>query len=256
MVLFKNARDQSQIQTLARQMFPSDWREFINHYKKETSKEFGHVILDLHPRTPDNQRVVIPFKEEAPIKSAMEQFYQMSNPFSQSLREAEQKMSSVLHDKNMTLEEKANAHSEALRTFTLMRDKYEEHERQKRQAAPPPPPPTATIQRPPGIQIPFSDKPPTIETMDIQTQPERIMEADSTESMHFGDILADGTDPKLLSHDDQPDDRKRKMEYIQKHITEKNPGDEEMTSANKEHSNKKPSIKRLKDDDKTYNLRK
>ena len=96
MVFFKNARDQSQIQTFARQMFPNVWRQIIIHYKKETSKEFGHVILDLHPRTPDNQRVVIPFKEEAPIKSAMEQFYQMSNPFSQSLREAEQKMSSVL----------------------------------------------------------------------------------------------------------------------------------------------------------------
>ena len=259
MVLFKNARDQSQIQTLARQMFPTDWRHFINHYKEETSKEFGHVILDLHPRTPDNQRVVLPFKEQVPIKSAMEQFYQMSNPFSQPLREAEQKMYSVLHDKSMTLEEKATAHSEALRTFTLMREKYEQHERQKRYAHLSP---TATSQRPPGIQIPSGIESSIVESPEIETQPvrivesERIVEPDSTDSLHIGDILPDGTDPKMLSHGDKPEDRKRKMDYIQKHVNDKASTEEGIHPLDKIDTLKKPSAKRSKDDDKSYNLRK
>ena len=92
--------------------------------------------------------------------------------------------------------------------------------------------------------------------MDIQTLPERVMEADSTESLHSGDILPDGTDPKLLSHDDKPEDRRRKMEFIQKHVTVKAPANEEEDSSNNETTFKKPSTKRFKDDDKTYNLRK
>ena len=35
MVLFKNARDQTQIGVLARQIFPSDWRQFLEYYKKK-----------------------------------------------------------------------------------------------------------------------------------------------------------------------------------------------------------------------------
>ena len=58
MVLFKNARDQTQIGVLARQIFPSDWRQFLEYYKKETSVPFGHVILDFHPTTHNDDRIV------------------------------------------------------------------------------------------------------------------------------------------------------------------------------------------------------
>ena len=34
MVLFKNARDQTQIRTLGLQMFPTDWRDFLKYYEQ------------------------------------------------------------------------------------------------------------------------------------------------------------------------------------------------------------------------------
>ena len=45
MVLFRNARDQTQIRTLAMQIFPTDWRDFLKYYEEETSKPCGHVIF-------------------------------------------------------------------------------------------------------------------------------------------------------------------------------------------------------------------
>ena len=231
MVLFKNARDQSQIQTLARQMFPTDWRQFLNHYKVETGKEFGHVILDLHPRTPDNQRiVVVPSKTRVPSTSAMEQFYRVSNPYSQSLQEAEHKMTTILHDKNMTLEEKARAHSEALRTLMLMRDNFEQHEHRKHVNP-------ATVKRPPGILLPPENTQP-IPSLSSDEEP------DSKESLHLGGILEDGTDSKLLSHADTAEERKRKTDYIQRHVLQG-----KSTSDGGD-------VKRSKmDDGKSYNLR-
>ena len=58
MVLFKNARDQQQIQTLARQIFPIDWRRFLQYFEEQTSKPYRHVILDFHPLTPISQPIV------------------------------------------------------------------------------------------------------------------------------------------------------------------------------------------------------
>ena len=49
MAIFRNSRDQLQIRILARQIFPTDWDEFLKYYEEETNKEYGHVILDFHP---------------------------------------------------------------------------------------------------------------------------------------------------------------------------------------------------------------
>ena len=38
MVLFKNARDQTQIRTLALQIFPTNWNDFLAYYGKEANK--------------------------------------------------------------------------------------------------------------------------------------------------------------------------------------------------------------------------
>ena len=38
MILFNNARDQTQIRTLAVQIFPTNWNNFLNYYGKETNK--------------------------------------------------------------------------------------------------------------------------------------------------------------------------------------------------------------------------
>ena len=68
MVLFENPRDQTQIGILARQIFPSNWRRFLEYYKEETSARYGNVILDLHPQTSNNDRIV-KFYENEPTAS-------------------------------------------------------------------------------------------------------------------------------------------------------------------------------------------
>ena len=54
MVLFKNARDQTQIRTLAMQIFPTNWNDFLSYHGKETNKDYGYVVLDFHPQTPND----------------------------------------------------------------------------------------------------------------------------------------------------------------------------------------------------------
>ena len=58
MTLFRNARDQTQIRFLARQIFPTDYNGFLTYYEKETNKEHGQVILDLQPLTRNDDRIV------------------------------------------------------------------------------------------------------------------------------------------------------------------------------------------------------
>lgn len=50
-ILFKNQRDQLQIQTLGRQIFPGQLNYFMDAYKKATESQFGYLLIDLHPRT-------------------------------------------------------------------------------------------------------------------------------------------------------------------------------------------------------------
>lgn len=50
-ILFKNLRDQLQIQTLGRQIFPGQLNFFMDAYKKATEPHFGYLLIDLHPST-------------------------------------------------------------------------------------------------------------------------------------------------------------------------------------------------------------
>lgn len=57
-ILFKNPRDASQIQTFARQIFPRGNGKFlVDAYIKSTSKAYGYLIIDLCPDTPEQFRV-------------------------------------------------------------------------------------------------------------------------------------------------------------------------------------------------------
>ena len=51
MVLFKDARDRQQIKTLAMQMYPQKWKNFLEDFEHETSKPYGKFIIDLRPNT-------------------------------------------------------------------------------------------------------------------------------------------------------------------------------------------------------------
>ncbi len=57
MVLFKNARDRSQIVHLAKQMFPGNTKFLQESYEDATSQPYGYLFVDLRPETPDNLRL-------------------------------------------------------------------------------------------------------------------------------------------------------------------------------------------------------
>jgi hypothetical protein len=56
-ILFKNPRDQSQIYTIARQMFPNNSKFLMSAFKIATESPFGYLFLDLKQKTPEEIRV-------------------------------------------------------------------------------------------------------------------------------------------------------------------------------------------------------
>ena len=57
LVLLKNPRDSQQIATLARQIYPAEWRFLVEAYDEATTNPHGYLVLDLKPDTPDTLRV-------------------------------------------------------------------------------------------------------------------------------------------------------------------------------------------------------
>ena len=56
LVLMKNPSDQSQVATLARQMFPKRHQFLIEAYQDATSQPHGYLFIDLHQNTVDHLR--------------------------------------------------------------------------------------------------------------------------------------------------------------------------------------------------------
>ncbi len=59
LVLFNNPVDKQQIMTLARQMYPDQSHTFLAKFERATATPYGHLIIDLKPRTPANKRLRI-----------------------------------------------------------------------------------------------------------------------------------------------------------------------------------------------------
>lgn len=57
LMLFKNPRDATQIETLARQMFPSNAKYLTQSFRDATSRAYGYLFIDLKPDTDDNMRL-------------------------------------------------------------------------------------------------------------------------------------------------------------------------------------------------------
>ena len=57
-VAFKNPRDQLGIRNLLLQSFPTRWQEVLDTFRKVTERPFGYMLLDLHPASKDDQRVL------------------------------------------------------------------------------------------------------------------------------------------------------------------------------------------------------
>ena len=48
-VLFSNKRDESQIATLARQIYPDDWKRFLKAYKMSMNSSYAYLVVDCSP---------------------------------------------------------------------------------------------------------------------------------------------------------------------------------------------------------------
>ncbi len=57
LVIFKNPRDKSQINHLAKQMYPGNSKFLQQSYSDATSKPFGYLLIDLKPDTPESIRL-------------------------------------------------------------------------------------------------------------------------------------------------------------------------------------------------------
>jgi hypothetical protein len=57
MVLFKLARDSSQVLALGRQIFPTKSKIFLEAYKTATERAYGYMFLDFRSTTDDRLRI-------------------------------------------------------------------------------------------------------------------------------------------------------------------------------------------------------
>ena len=55
--LMKNARDRSQIVSLARQLYPNNMKYLVESYENATKKPYSYIRVDTSPMTPDEYRV-------------------------------------------------------------------------------------------------------------------------------------------------------------------------------------------------------
>ena len=57
LVLFKNPRDATQFSTLARQMYPNNWKYAVEAYHDATERPYGYLVVDLKPQTNETLRL-------------------------------------------------------------------------------------------------------------------------------------------------------------------------------------------------------
>ena len=58
LVLYKNPRDKSQIRYLSQQIFPENSKFLVNVYNHATEEHHSYLVIDLHPETAEQFRVV------------------------------------------------------------------------------------------------------------------------------------------------------------------------------------------------------
>lgn len=57
LIVFKNPRDNQQIATLSRQMYPGKSAFLIEAFQDATKDPYGYLLIDLKPKTPDFLRI-------------------------------------------------------------------------------------------------------------------------------------------------------------------------------------------------------
>ena len=56
-VLFSNKRDESQIRTFARQIYPTKWKRFLDVYERNMNHEYSYLVIDCTPSHPREIKV-------------------------------------------------------------------------------------------------------------------------------------------------------------------------------------------------------
>ena len=51
--MFTNKRDESQMHTLAKQLFPGNKKAFIEAFEDATKNRFGYLVVDCDPSSPN-----------------------------------------------------------------------------------------------------------------------------------------------------------------------------------------------------------
>ena len=57
-VAFKNPRDQLVVRNFLLQSFPTTWKDSLDTFHKATARPYGYLVLDLHPASSDQQRLL------------------------------------------------------------------------------------------------------------------------------------------------------------------------------------------------------
>ena len=131
-VLFKNPRDQQQIRTLARQMYPTQWQKFLTHYEKETSRPYGKIIVDLNPETlPENrlQKDTMSTSNDGNDSrilntlQGIDEFYQIEHPYHKAMRKKQTEMNELLKNAQLSESEKVSRYAELLKDFQTYQKK-------------------------------------------------------------------------------------------------------------------------------------
>ena len=56
--MFKNPRNQLEMRNLLIQSFPLQWQDVLETYSKVTERPLGYMLLDLHPASQDDTRIL------------------------------------------------------------------------------------------------------------------------------------------------------------------------------------------------------
>ena len=58
LILKKQLRDVSQVGILARQMYPTNWKEFMKIYEDATKEKYGYLVINTHPQSDTPTRLM------------------------------------------------------------------------------------------------------------------------------------------------------------------------------------------------------
>ena len=129
LVLFKNVRDQTQVNHLARQMYPGNPNKLLQAYRSAVSKPYGYLLIDLKADTDDKCRLR-PNAFDQPEKRATTMEHKMADVFKghqinrapqlTKMIELDREMDRVHEDPSLPIDVKVKLHQQALNRYLIM----------------------------------------------------------------------------------------------------------------------------------------